>query len=126
MKRTHTFKNIEFYNAQKANEAKLLGKPLICIKLSGYNKFGNGQQIAIVDDGFYTTQTSSGSDHADLDSQISSNFGTFTAAFWNVVMVHMVMAAAGGDGSVYLVLLRRHHSLNTIITCQVTLTFIQS
>jgi subtilase-type serine protease len=64
----------------------------------GYNKFGNGQQIAIVDNGFYTTQTSSGSDHADLDSQSVATFGTFTEPSGSSHGTQ-VMAAAGGDGS---------------------------
>ena len=53
------FKNIEFYNPHKANEPS----PWETINLHqafGYNKFGSGQQIAILDGGFYATQTEAG------------------------------------------------------------------
>jgi len=91
------FKNIEFYNPNKANEPSSW-ETINLHQAFGYNKFGSGQQIAIVDSSFYTTETGSSSDHVDLNSQSVATFGTFTTPSGSSHGTK-VMSAAGGDGS---------------------------
>ena len=49
----------------------------------GYQKYGSGQQIAIVDEGFYLTEAGASADHSDLDGKTVTAFGSFNTAVYS-------------------------------------------
>lgn len=74
-------------------------------KAFAYNKFGSGQQVAIVDQGFWVTGANASATHADLDGKTITTFGTFNAPGSGCGGAHGtcvagVIAADGGDGGI--------------------------
>ena len=52
-------------------------------KALSYRKYGVGKQVAIVDGGFYFTETGSPTTHRDLDGKTVATFGSFNPAAYN-------------------------------------------
>jgi hypothetical protein len=66
-------------------------------KALAYEKYGSGKQIAIVDKGYYLTETGSNYDHYDLDGKSVTTFGTFSTPTSSNMHGSKVAGAAAGD-----------------------------
>ena len=81
-KAEHLFQKIEDLSSRKSID----DSPWETINLHqawGYQKYGSGQQIAIVDEGFYLTEAGASADHSDLDGKTVTAFGSFNTAVYS-------------------------------------------
>jgi hypothetical protein len=73
------YTNIEYFDPDKGTNPS----PWETINLNtvfGYQKYGSGKQVAIIDEGFYLTEAGAPSDHTDLDGKTVTAFGQFNTA----------------------------------------------
>ena len=96
------YTNIEAFDPDRAANPN----PFESINLNkafAYGKYGNGKQVAIVDQGFWVTGANASATHSDLDGKTITTFGSFNAPGTGCGGAHGtcvagVIAADGGDG----------------------------
>ena len=86
------YTNIEYFDPNKGTNPS----PWESINLNkafGYGKYGAGVQVAIVDGGFYFTETGASTTHSDLDGKTVTTFGQFNAP------AYVDTGCSGSDGN---------------------------
>ena len=91
------YTNIEFFNSGKASE----DSPYETINLAealGYNDYGAGQEIAIVDSGYTASGCNNGALHDEFSGKTTASYGTITCAGFTSGTYHGTSVASIAAG----------------------------